>query len=255
MAALIPTPPAPRFKTRGFTLAEMAVVLVIVALLIGGMILPLSAQQDLRAQQETQKTLADIHEAILGFAATQGRLPCPASPALTGVENPMGGGACINPLDGFVPGITLGVQPVDGQGYAIDAWGQRIRYAVSMLGNTFTTGGGMNTAGLAGLNADLRVCTTATGIFNNVAATPPAGGGMDCAAGAAQTAGAVMVLLSTGKNAGTGGVAADEAANLNGDRVFVAHDPVAGANEFDDLVMWMSSNLLVSRLVTAGRLP
>lgn len=252
---MIHTSPVPRFKAGGFTLAELAVVLVIVALLIGGMILPLSAQQDLRAQQETQKTLADIQEALLGFAATNGRLPCPASPAATGVENPAGGGACVNPLDGFVPGITLGVQPVDAQGYAIDAWGQRIRYAVSTLGNTFTTGGGMNIAGLAGLNADLHVCATAAGIFNNVAATPPAGGGMDCAAGAARAAGAVMVLLSTGKNGGTGGVAADEAANLNGDRVFVSHEPVAGANEFDDIVLWMSSNLLVSRLVSAGRLP
>jgi type II secretory pathway pseudopilin PulG len=247
-----PIPPMARRKTGGFTLAEMAVVLVIVALLIGGMILPLSAQQDLRTRMETQKSLAEIQEAILGFAATQGRLPCPASPAATGVENPVGGGACINPLDGFVPGITLGVQPVDTQGYAIDAWGQRIRYAVSTIGNTFTTVGGMNTTGLAGLNADLRVCSTAAGIFNNAAATPP---GPDCAAGAVQTTGAVMILLSTGKNGATGGVAADEAANLNGDRVFVAHEPVAGANEFDDLIFWMSSNLLVNRLVSAGRLP
>lgn len=238
-------------KAGGFTLAEMAVVLVIVALLIGGMILPLSAQQDLRAQQETQKTLADIQEAILGFATTQGRLPCPASPGATGIENPAGG-ICANALDGFVPGITLGVQPVDAQGYAIDAWGQRIRYAVTNVSNTFTTNGGMNGVGLAGLVSDLRVCANAAGIFNNAAAIPP---GPDCAAGSALTTNAVMVLLSTGKNASAGGVSADEAANLNGDRAFVAHEPVAGANEFDDLVVWLSPNLLVNRLVSAGRLP
>jgi prepilin-type N-terminal cleavage/methylation domain-containing protein len=38
---------------RGFTLTEMAVVLVIVALLIAGMMLPLSSQQDNRARKET----------------------------------------------------------------------------------------------------------------------------------------------------------------------------------------------------------
>ncbi|NTV87875.1 MAG: prepilin-type N-terminal cleavage/methylation domain-containing protein, partial [Burkholderiaceae bacterium] len=157
-----PTPAGTLRKACGFTLTEMAVVLVIVALLIGGMILPLSAQQDLRAQQETQQTLAAIQEAILGFAATRGRLPCPASPNATGNENPQNGGVCVNALDGFVPGITLGVQPVDAQGYAIDAWGRRIRYAVTTVNNTFTTNAGMNNAGLAGLVSDLRVCATAT---------------------------------------------------------------------------------------------
>lgn len=246
-------PSAPNYL-RGFTLVEMAVVLVIVALLIGGMLMPLTAQQDLRARQETQRTLVDIQEALLGFAVTRGRLPCPASPGATGAENPPNGGACVNALDGFVPGITLGLQPVDPQGYVLDGWGSRIRYTVTNVDigtttKTFTTGNAMNTAGLAALAADLRICSTGIGITN------PGMANADCAPGATLSASAVMVLLSTGKNGATGGLSADEAANLNGDRVFVAHEPVAGVNEFDDLVVWLSSNLLVSRLVAAGRLP
>ncbi|OQY65831.1 MAG: hypothetical protein B6D47_12090 [Rhodocyclaceae bacterium UTPRO2] len=66
---------APRRLTyaRGFTLAEMAVVLVIVALLIAGMMLPLSAQQDIRARQETATTL-------VGFAAAKSAA-CRARPS------------------------------------------------------------------------------------------------------------------------------------------------------------------------------
>ena len=48
----------------GFTLTELAVVLMIVALLIGGMLVPLSAQNDIRNVNETQKTLNDIRDAL-----------------------------------------------------------------------------------------------------------------------------------------------------------------------------------------------
>ena len=46
--------------TRGFTLTEIAVVLVIISLLIGGMLVPLSARQDSRYYTETHKTLDEI---------------------------------------------------------------------------------------------------------------------------------------------------------------------------------------------------
>ncbi|RIK16052.1 MAG: type II secretion system protein, partial [Anaerolineae bacterium] len=107
MAALTAVPQRLTFS-RGFTLAEMAVVLVIVALLIAGMVLPLSAQQDIRARQETEKTLNDIRDALVGFAVANGRLPRPATSAVNGAENPATCGndaAC----SGFIPWATLGV--------------------------------------------------------------------------------------------------------------------------------------------------
>ena len=42
---------------RGFTLTELAVVVAIIALLIGGMLMPLLAQDDVRRNQQTQKQL------------------------------------------------------------------------------------------------------------------------------------------------------------------------------------------------------
>ena len=149
----------------GFSLVELAIVLLIVALLIGGMLVPLSAQRDIQNINDTQRQLASINEALLGFAADQRRLPCPAIPNTTGIENPVGGGACTNNFDGFLPAITLGLSSTDAQGYAIDAWGNRIRYSVTNVNtNAFTTSGGMQTAWSVGLTPDLRVCNTAANI-------------------------------------------------------------------------------------------
>ena len=63
---------------RGFTLIEMAIVLMIVGLLLGGMLVPLSAQMDQRNISDTQKSLSEIKEALIGYAMANGRLPCPA---------------------------------------------------------------------------------------------------------------------------------------------------------------------------------
>ncbi|HLD09715.1 MAG TPA: prepilin-type N-terminal cleavage/methylation domain-containing protein, partial [Methylophilaceae bacterium] len=54
--------------SNGFTLVEMAVVLVIVGLLLAGLLMPLSAQLDQRNTTDTQKALAEIQQALIGYA-------------------------------------------------------------------------------------------------------------------------------------------------------------------------------------------
>ena len=115
----------------GFTLLEMAIVLMIVGLLLGGMLVPLTAQMDQRNFTETRKSLDDIQQALIGYAIINGRLPCPASSTSNGVEsfNTGSGGNSTNGLcsnfnksrrSGLVPrrlwrsrrpwGISWGVQ-------------------------------------------------------------------------------------------------------------------------------------------------
>ena len=53
---------------QGFTLIELAIVLVIVTILVGGLAMPLSAQIEARRISETRKTLEEAREAILGYA-------------------------------------------------------------------------------------------------------------------------------------------------------------------------------------------
>lgn len=246
---------------RGFTLVELAIVLVIVALLSGGLMMTVSAQMESVATSETQRRLNDARDALLGYAAANGRLPCPAAPATTGVELPAGGGNCTNPWDGFLPAITLGLSPTNANGYAVDGWGNPIRYAATTdkatglcASSCFTTTNGARIAwngsgAVLKLAPDLLVCNTSTGMSG-------AGATAVCAAGVDLTNNAVAVVFSRGRNGALPPVSSDEQANGNADRLFVSHTPTpAGANEFDDLVVWLSPNILYNRLIAAGRLP
>jgi type II secretory pathway pseudopilin PulG len=235
---------------RGFALIELALALVIVALFLGAIMVPLTTQVEQRKISDTQRTVEDIKEALIGFAIVNGRLPCPAAPSATGTESPAGGGVCTNFYNGFVPGATLGLTPTDDQGYAIDGWGQRLHYAVSTAGgtNAFTTVGGMRAQGLS-LAGDLAVCS----------ASPPGPGPFTVCnpATSSLASAAVVVIYSLGPNWATGGVNADEAANLTIiDQVFVFHTRTTTPNGgFDDIVTWLSTGVLYSRMVNAAVLP
>lgn len=240
----------------GFSLVEMAVVLLILGLLLGGGLTLLDAQVEQKKIKDTEALLAQAKDALIGFAVVNGRLPCPASSTMLGQESFAAGGnaangQCSNFYDGFLPAVTLGLAPLDSEGYATDAWNlktNRIRYAVTSANSAaFTKTDGMKTQTIALLTPDLKVCTSATGI----AATT-------CGSATSLSTNAIAVLYSLGKNAPSGGTAADEAANLNNDQVFVSHTPtsVGSSNgEFDDLVTWLSPNILFNRLVQAGKLP
>ena len=255
--------------THGFTLLELAVVVFIITVLMGAIMVPLTTQIAQRKFSDTQKTLDDVREALLGFAISTTRLPCPASATSNGAESfctsaapsacgaeivvppaaMPGHGRCANPYNGFVPGVTLSLATVDAQGYAIDAWGARLRYAVTTAHtNAFTTASGMRNTTLSALAPDLSVCASGTGITATACNTAP------------MLANATpAVIFSLGANANTGGgVSTDEAANLDNNQVFVSRvrtDRGAAVGEFDDLVTWLSENLLYSRMVAAGQLP
>lgn len=245
---------------RGFTLVELAIVLIIVALLSGGLMMTVSAQMERIATSDTQRRLDEARDALLGFAAANGRLPCPAIGGATGVEAPVGGGTCNGSWDGFLPAVTLGIGPSDQNGYALDGWGNPIRYALTTYtnitycpGHVFATANCLKAAWNGGVSLgnapDLRVCNTATGMTG-------AGATAGCAVGTELTNNAVGVIYSRGRNGASPPVSIDEVANGDPDRAFVSHTPTpAGANEFDDLVIWISPNILYNRLIAAGRLP
>ncbi len=247
----------------GFTLVEMAIVMFIIALMLGSGLTLYSTQDDQQKIDDTNTLLSNAQEALIGFAIANGRLPCPASATSNGVESPVGGGACTNFYNGFLPAATLGFMPINSQGYAIDAWSNRIRYAVTSwsnaspaVSNVFTTTNGMSTAWNSNLSPDLQVCSTATGITG----TPP-----NCASGTSlvSSPGVPAVIYSTGKNGVSGGTGIDEAENPNSystdnDRVFVYHPPTPAEYSngyFDDQVIWLSQYTLFNRMVQAGKLP
>ena len=268
-----------RNRERGFTLVEIAVVLAIVGVLLGSLMYALSVQAEQRAREETQRTLERAREALIGFALANGRLPCPASGATTGVESdsPAGSGSCTNYYSGFLPAISLGFQPVDEQGFALDAWNNRIRYAVAREINTsscigtsntphFTSRSNLKQNGMSCLprQDDLLICKS------SVSSPPPTPGNCGPADNSVTNANpsgtVVAVVYSTGKNYASAKTAAealaagrpDEAANLDGNSVFISHTPAptgAAGGEFDDMMVWLSVGAFYGRLAAGRVLP
>ncbi|MEQ1880492.1 MAG: prepilin-type N-terminal cleavage/methylation domain-containing protein [Burkholderiales bacterium] len=251
-----------RCTSQGFSLIEMAIALFIMALLLGGLLVPLRTQVESRRIEETRAILDQARDILLGFVTANGRFPCPAAGSATGVESFAAGGNATNGncstwFNGFLPATTLGFSPVDGSGYALDSWAtgstqNRIRYAVSnttvnSITNPFTRNNGIRDAAMANVSSAqlLYVCNSGTGI-----------GAADCGTAVTLGSNIIAVIYSLGQNAATGGTSTNESKNVDNNRVFVqaGTSAVAGAI-FDDQLTWIGPPILFSRMIAAGTLP
>lgn len=232
----------------GFSLVEMAVVLMILGFVLGALLMPIQVQRQQQALQQTQNIMEIAQKSLLGYAQTQGRLPCPATRNAAddkGIANPVAGGVCAVTV-GFLPAVTLGIQPVDVNGFALDGWGNPIRYAVTqsdqggIAGPDFTTTGDMGTVGIAGLKPNLRVCASSANCTDDINLVKDA----------------VAVIYSLGATGADAPGGADESENLDGNAVFVSHDSRTNdaGGEFDHVVTWISPFILYNAMIEAGQL-
>ena len=234
---------------RGFTLVEMAIVLAIVALLLGGLLPVISAQVEQQHRKETHKQMDEIKEALIGYAVINGRLPCPANGATaSGNELTTGAGAALtcNLTKGVLPWATLGVSETDG-------WGRRFTYRVSQGPTSNFADGADGTGAACSITAGVsfQLCSSAS---LNV---------LDTSGGSSVATNVPAVVISHGLNGlgaypaggGTqiGTATGDEDENANDNDTFVSRDQVQ--NGFDDLVIWLSPNTLINRMVMVGKLP
>jgi len=97
-----------RTDQSGFTLIEIAIVLLIVTILLGYTVALFPKQQELKQYRAVEQEMDDVIAAIIGFAQVNGRLPCPSIPNSAGAEDG-GGSADCNNYGGFVPVNALGI--------------------------------------------------------------------------------------------------------------------------------------------------
>lgn len=296
-------------KASGFTLIELAIVLVIITILIGGLAVPLSAQIQARRIAETNKILDEAREALIGYALANRASTCtcnydfnslsdpitalPSStcvinlcPALTknnatgqttitidgprpylpcpdndgdGYEDRGGpSGSCSSSI-GYFPWVTLGTAQQD-------AWGNRLLYAATNDLSRQSSGLSKNTPG------DIQICMYSGNESDTDCGLPdnPHGDKPDVAQNVA------VVILSHGPN-GRGALNVSgkilaaptdnserENAKIDGsgnrkmpadmDMEFTSR-PKKDADEFDDLVTWISADQLRGRICPPGGCP
>jgi len=233
-------------NNRGFSLLEITIVLLIVGLLLAGVLGPLSTQIEQKKRQRAKEQLEDIREALFGFAITKGRLPCPDTDG-SGSENYTGtppNHSCINTIPNELPWKDLHV-------LEFDPWREHFIYRVV---GTFADGS-LNTNTFAppaatclttpSLGVTFALCTEASiKVLSAKGVTP-----------------AVMdnipaIVVSKGGHNLAADDSDDEKENYDNNNNFVSRTfSMTSDNEFDDLMIWISPNILKYRMVQAGRLP
>jgi prepilin-type N-terminal cleavage/methylation domain-containing protein len=224
---------SPRVSTRlscslpchaGFSLLELAIVLFILSLLLGGPIMPLSAQREARQWRMAEHGLADIHAALLGYAILHGHLPCPDWESSS--QQP-GYGVAVDHCatlasEGFLPFKSLGLEN------GLDPWGHRWRYRVD---RQFA-----NAAAPIAIDTDfsgedrLKIVNLQNEDLTTNAERP------------------VVIIYSVGPNGRADG---ENASFEAGGGRYQSGPPTP---EFDDQMRWLARPALMSRLVAAGRM-
>ncbi|MES3021141.1 MAG: hypothetical protein V4857_06100 [Pseudomonadota bacterium] len=204
------------------------------------------ANPDAARERRTLLALAQAKEALVGFALANGRLPRPAASAADGRESAL---PCNDDqtCTGLLPGVTLGVDPVDG-------WGKLLRYSVTPAFANAAIAGGALAPSKTVLDRDSR------GMPYYVAGQAACGPETQCVP---------AVLFSSGRNnlgtsaagvlqANTSGTNADELQNQRAGRDFMrraaSSDPRLPGGEFDDMLSWIPLTALIDRMRAARAL-
>ncbi|MDH3221888.1 MAG: type II secretion system GspH family protein [Gammaproteobacteria bacterium] len=246
-------------EQRGFTLIEIAIVVLIVSILLGYTVAMFPVQQQLKQYRHVESEMESIVEHLIAFAQVNGRLPCPDTSAggstIDGLEDRAVGLNDCEAFFGFLPGGTLGINgKYNDAGVLIDPWSQGYGYAVSNLDvagdKVLVTSNGIRAAGIPATVPDLFICSDSTILGNHV----------DCtAAGSNLVVGNVAaVVISLGMDYELPATSNIQAENVDGfhdgsiDKVYIFS---ARRDDYDDVVKWISTNLLFSRMIAAEQLP
>lgn len=251
-------PAKPNLKiVSGFSLIEMSIVLVIIGLLLGGLLLPLSTQQEINNIKKTEQIIDDTLDAIYGYIYINKYLPCPDTNG-DGLENVVSDATCIalpdSPPDccaaqqGDIPWQTLGSPKGDSFRGNILAYRIDEQYQKRFSTSTAHTVCKITSSSPA---PQMRVCTDGSDTAS-------------CSASSITTSAGIAVW-SFGKNGwgatnDQGGVnqaptSAFETENTDDDNDLVRAirtNDTASVGEFDDILSFISHETLCAKMVDAG---
>jgi len=203
----------PIANAKGFTLLEIAIVMVIIGILAGGGVGLMRMLTERKARNATLDYLQQVRTALISYAADNGRLPWADSDATPdGVEN---SGSAF----GTLPYLTLQIAPSD-------AYKRILRYEINA--NLAASRASTCNALRAGLSIrPLVMDADGAATAFSVAAVLISAGPMD-----ADSNGNVLDALTTGTYRGN---------NANGNPNYLRNPPVLS---FDDLTAYIGGNEL-----------
>ena len=204
-------------SNRGFTLIEIAVVMVIIGILAGGSVSLIRVLSERKGRNETADYLKQVNQTLISFADINGRFPW-ADTNGDGVED-------VGSSSGDLPFLTIQINPND-------PYGRNLGYAV----NTNMTTGNAATcnalrAGVVGQFPQVVDSSDSTGTPFSVAAIIISAGLMD-----GNGDGDVFDAIASGTWQGN---------NTNGSPNYIRHFPT---DSFDDLVAYVGGNELYGEI-------
>lgn len=226
-----------RHHSAGFSLVEMAIVLAIIALLMAGMLPMLSGQIEQGRRTETRKALAEIQQALIGYAIINSKLPCPTTTTdPTNANYGLADASCVSPAaEGYLPWKTLGVSETDAWGIPSNADPAKRGYWRYRVEPAFASGVAFTLDTLSNMTLKLQVKDSSGNALTNTSdnKSPP-----------------VAIVYSTGPNLTADGQ------NLTYEQTTDAtYQSDTPSTSFDDTTIWISRPALFSRMVAAGKLP
>lgn len=256
-----------RIGQQGFTLIEIAIVIMIIGLIVGTLI-PTWLSQTANQRIANTKTGGDtIKSTLISFISRNNRLPCPANGALP-VGDPNYGrettppGTCTGAIvagstvRGIVPWVSLGLS----EPTASDAYLRRFSYQVTtsqtnlvattlpgMRGTITIHGAAPIQLGLAPTGNQVNACSTTAGDNScNIASVVAILSHGENGFGAFLPSGAVMPAATAAREAEN----ADDDANLV--RADYSNNPT---DPFDDILLALTPDELIAGLIQAGNVP
>lgn len=250
-------------RQHGFTLAELAIVLVIITILAAVLVVPIRGQIESRQRKQTEVALSRIEAALIGFAILNHRLPCPTTendPAAAdyGRENfvldtSTDEWICDTSEEGKLPWRTLGLPAVDAWGRprisATDSWDGYFRYRVDR---------GFSAKPRTGAAAPIKADTP---YVNKIKVFDHADNEITVSsytsADALKNTFALALVYSTGPNRTPNGENASYEPGIHAKYEY--GEPTISTKAepdtpYDDMVIWLARPLLIARMAQAGAL-